>query len=354
MNKSQRERFQSCVEWARAIVNAARAQAPDGCDPQNSWVAVGVGVATVAVSAYSAYSTNKNQQAGLEQAGMQPAIVPANFENPSAAYGDYASLAQTELPSLRAVATDENRFNNKQFQDTLAANSPMLLHDIRRQGQNANMEQRVARQYLTGRIPRDVVNQVSRSSAFQALSGGYAGSDAAHANEARNLGLTSIDLQGKGFAGQAQANSTVGANLANASALSPYQTTGDALLLTPQQLLARSDNTEAYSNAVLNRNNQIQFGNQSYLGAANSYSPGTSAAISGIGSLAGQYASKSGVFTGFGNNASGSGAYNQVGSDAYDANSAAAQDQYGYNSYLDSNNYDSSGSFVGNPYSYGG
>jgi hypothetical protein len=39
------ERFKFCMEKARALVESYREDAPKGCDPQNSWVAVGVSAA---------------------------------------------------------------------------------------------------------------------------------------------------------------------------------------------------------------------------------------------------------------------------------------------------------------------
>lgn len=51
---------------------------------------------------------------------------------------------------------------------------------------------------LRGEIPQDVKDQVMRSSAYQSLSGGFSGSQMAHALTARDLGLTSLNLKDKG------------------------------------------------------------------------------------------------------------------------------------------------------------
>lgn len=51
---------------------------------------------------------------------------------------------------------------------------------------------------LKGEIPQDVLDQVGRTSAFKSLQGGYGGTPMAQANAARNYGLTSLDLIGKG------------------------------------------------------------------------------------------------------------------------------------------------------------
>src|SRR5205814_874219 len=57
---------------------------------------------------------------------------------------------------------------------------------------------------IHGEIPQDVQDQVQRSSAYQALRGGYMGSGMSNALTARDLGLTSLGLQERGatLAGQ--------------------------------------------------------------------------------------------------------------------------------------------------------
>lgn len=63
---TKEEQFQLCLEQARGIVARYRAEAPDGCDPQNTmgisaaaWVAIAVSVAGAAVSAYGQYQQGK-------------------------------------------------------------------------------------------------------------------------------------------------------------------------------------------------------------------------------------------------------------------------------------------------------
>lgn len=51
---------------------------------------------------------------------------------------------------------------------------------------------------LKGEIPQDVKDAVYRSGAYKALSGGYGGSGMSKALTARDLGLTSLDLTGRG------------------------------------------------------------------------------------------------------------------------------------------------------------
>ena len=67
--------------------------------------------------------------------------------------------------------------------------------------------QSLSAEELAGQIPDDVVEQVTRSSAFQNLGSGLLGGPQGDANTARNLGLTSLDMINKGIAtGQAGQN----------------------------------------------------------------------------------------------------------------------------------------------------
>lgn len=51
---------------------------------------------------------------------------------------------------------------------------------------------------LRGEIPQDVQDKIRRDTAFRSLSGGFGGSGMSKALTARDLGLTSLDLMGKG------------------------------------------------------------------------------------------------------------------------------------------------------------
>jgi hypothetical protein len=53
-------------------------------------------------------------------------------------------------------------------------------------------------QMMSGELPQDVQDQIMRSDAFQSMMGGFSGSSMARNLTARDLGLTSLDLIGKG------------------------------------------------------------------------------------------------------------------------------------------------------------
>jgi hypothetical protein len=90
----------------------------------------------------------------------------------------------------------------------------------------------VSSQMLSGDLPQDVKEQIERSDAFQALSGGYAGSGMAHSLTARDLGLTSLDLmkQGASMLGQGGNSAQQWAAMAKGNILDP-----SAFFVTPQQ-----------------------------------------------------------------------------------------------------------------------
>lgn len=89
-----------------------------------------------------------------------------------------------------------------------------------------------AQPLLHGEIPQDVQDAVQRSSAYQSLSGGYAGSPMSKALTARDLGLTSLNLmsQGANLAGQGVNSMQAWDSLARRDMLDP-----GSMFVTPAQ-----------------------------------------------------------------------------------------------------------------------
>jgi len=71
---------------------------------------------------------------------------------------------------------------------------PDFLSSLKTGASGAQDELTRARQFLTGDLPPDVMANVFRHSAFQNLGSGLGGSPAGAANQARQLGLSQIDL----------------------------------------------------------------------------------------------------------------------------------------------------------------
>ena len=91
---------------------------------------------------------------------------------------------------------------------------------------------------MRGEIPRDVANKLQRNAAFMGLaSGGYQGGENIRSVTARDLGLTSLDLQQKGMAGAERWTGLM-------AGLMPEQTTAAGVMatqgMTPQMALETS------------------------------------------------------------------------------------------------------------------
>lgn len=100
---------------------------------------------------------------------------------------------------------------------------------------------------MRGEIPRDVANKLQRDAAFMGLSsGGYSGGANIRSVTARDLGLTSLELQGRGMAGAERWTTMM-------AGLMPEQTTAAGIMatqgMTPQMALETS---------IQNASNQLQ------------------------------------------------------------------------------------------------
>lgn len=111
---SDSEQFEECLKRAQSIVAAYRAEAPEGCDPQNTWVATAI-VAGSAISAGGAYlgqrSANRNRQQSFQNAqnymtslrGRGDDFLTAAFGdslNPEAFLYEKVDLTQSQLDTI--------------------------------------------------------------------------------------------------------------------------------------------------------------------------------------------------------------------------------------------------------------
>lgn len=229
------DRFQKCMETARRIVQAYRDEAPEGCDPQNSMMVIGI--AGVAVSAGGAiYSAQQQKKAAKKAAGamggmeteMQQLGDPAQID-PMAVLSQLYNVNSLNTPGARQQAASANKFNINQ---ALKAYNRMLpgFSQLQAQiGANANS-------FARGELPADVQSSITRAAAQRGIQGGFGfGSQGASGGalgnlNLRNLGLTSLDLSKYGTQLGMQAS-------LNAKALSPTLATQQDYLLTPGQML---------------------------------------------------------------------------------------------------------------------
>lgn len=105
-----------------------------------------------------------------------------------------------------------------------------------------------AGEFLAGQIPQDVIDQVTRSSAFQNLQSGLYGGAMGAANQARNLGLTSLDMisKGAGLFGQAGNAAQQWGNIAKGLIMDPSK-----FFITPQEQFEATTMNQIQRNAAL-------------------------------------------------------------------------------------------------------
>lgn len=96
------------------------------------------------------------------------------------------------LPEAQKLAGGVNAFNQEQLLKMASASIPQF-DALKSQGTNNLMS------WLKGEIPADVSDAIMRSTAGKSLAGGFAGGGMARNLTARDLGLTSLDIMGKGM-----------------------------------------------------------------------------------------------------------------------------------------------------------
>jgi hypothetical protein len=109
-------------------------------------------------------------------------------------FGDKPQVADyvpTDLGTESQKATEANVSNLPGIQALLDKILPGWS-DMQKEGSKNTLS------LLRGEIPQDVQDQLRRNSAYKSFTGGYGGSGMSKALTARDFGLTSLDLMGKG------------------------------------------------------------------------------------------------------------------------------------------------------------
>lgn len=108
-----------------------------------------------------------------------------------AAYGEALGAIDKNQAAAQKTASATNTFSQGELDRILNQSIPGYSElQSKRAGAASSM--------LSGDLPPDVARAVRASSASRALEGGYGGSPAGRNLEARDLGLTSLDLIGRG------------------------------------------------------------------------------------------------------------------------------------------------------------
>ena len=175
---------------------------------------------------------------------------------------------ELSLPELRTALTkfigQEQDFGKLQDTISSSATKRMDALDQLQPGYKAGLAkaQQTSDSMALGNIPADVAQKISQSAAFKGLMTGLSG-DQRQTVEARDLGLTSLDLQGRGLAAQQSLR-------AEANAQMPLQALN--LAFTPQAIRSEDVSLAEYNNQIKNRQadatantyNQQQLSNYQY------------------------------------------------------------------------------------------
>lgn len=109
-------------------------------------------------------------------------------------YSDTTQAGIGAVGGANELATKLNRSSSTDLQNILGTAIPGYAGlQATRAGQVGTM--------LKGELPSDVTDAVSRRAAAHSVAGGYGGSGMARNLEGRDLGLTSLDIIGKGMTG---------------------------------------------------------------------------------------------------------------------------------------------------------
>lgn len=154
-------------------------------------------------------------------AGKKPVVPDAPDIDAGAVQKQTVKDNLAVLPDIQNIAAKQNTFNQGEL-DRLMEMAMPGTRSIRETATNLVGSQ------LRGEIPTDVQNQVQNNAAARAISGGFGGSGM-HGNlVARDLGLTSMDIQKQGM------NSAAAWMQMAKSSTAPLFD-GTSMFLTPQQ-----------------------------------------------------------------------------------------------------------------------
>lgn len=187
--------FAQCWKRASSIVQAYRDEAPEGCDPVNTWVAVGVAVVGTTVSAVSAHQKAKAaKKAGNIKLPSKGAFDDAYGDVPKAAIYNPVDIDQEQLAALLG-----NKENLPAIQQLMRGSNDLVTADALRRasklipGYRASMDAygSASGDLLRGNLPFEDVMGIVRNRADLTNSLGVPGTGGPAT--LRDLGLSRLD-----------------------------------------------------------------------------------------------------------------------------------------------------------------
>jgi len=148
-------------------------------------IAAGIGAAAIAGGTYLNANAAKKRQSFTQYIADQPGVnLNDTYKDSLGAMASNRSLAEQQ-------ASSENAFNQAQLDEQLAQEIP---------GYQALQQQRIrnAQSDLAGQVSPDVSAALQRHAASRGIDSGTVGSQFNRNLEARDFGLTSLDLQQRG------------------------------------------------------------------------------------------------------------------------------------------------------------
>ena len=169
-------------------------------------VAVGAAAGSAAISMSAADRAKKGQGAAAAAFKKQQREAVGKFEKGQKKVGKMIKAVEAPEYNLGSMLGDAGQISNY-YQQQLEQFQPGAAQQRQQAQTQIGQAMDVISQYLKGDIPQDVKDQITRNVAesagagFNPATAGQAGGfQAAQGQMARNLGLTSLDIQGRGLA----------------------------------------------------------------------------------------------------------------------------------------------------------
>jgi len=169
-------------------------------------VAVGAAATSAAISMSAADRAKKAQGAAAGQFKKQQRKAVKGFEKGQQQVQGMINEVKAPEYNLGAMLGDAGQISNY-YRQQLEAFQPGAAQQRQQATNQVGQAMDVISQYLKGEVPQDVKDQIMRNVAesagagFNPATAGQAGGfQAAQGQFARNLGLTSLDIQGRGLA----------------------------------------------------------------------------------------------------------------------------------------------------------
>lgn len=173
-----------------------------------------------------------------------PQLAQLELNDPTAGMDEWLKQVPYQ-DKLQGVLDVINGKNNAGFRQQLETADPALMRNAMQEGQNVEA-------MLRGEVPEDVQQQLARHAGLQSVLGGFSDGPMAAGLTARDLGLTSLDMMGKG-------SGFLKDEAAFAHFLTPYNTQPMDMFTSAQDLLQRDDMVTQYNNKLANQQKALDF-----------------------------------------------------------------------------------------------